>query len=74
MRWPLSVFSACFQFWAVRGLVLTRERWVQTDMGNSGVRSLGIEKAEVDLEVAVRGTAKVARAGMIRLSQAASRF
>jgi norsolorinic acid ketoreductase len=38
---------------------LTGSSWVQTDMGNTGAQSLGLEKAEIEVEVSVAGLIKV---------------
>ena len=38
---------------------LTEDSWVQTDMGNTGAQTLGLEKAEVEVDVSVSGMIKV---------------
>jgi hypothetical protein len=38
---------------------LTEDSWVQTDMGNTGARAFGLEKAEIEVEVSVSGMIKV---------------
>lgn len=38
---------------------LTEDSWVQTDMGNTGAQTLGLEKAEIEVEVSVSGMIKV---------------
>lgn len=42
---------------AVRAL--TEDSWVQTEMGNTGAQGLGLEKAEVEVDVSVSGMIKV---------------
>jgi norsolorinic acid ketoreductase len=39
--------------------VLTEDSWVQTDMGNTGAVTLGLEKAEIEVHVSVSGMMKV---------------
>jgi norsolorinic acid ketoreductase len=41
----------------VRGL--NEDSWVQTDMGNTGAQSLGLEKAEIEIDVSISGMIKV---------------
>jgi norsolorinic acid ketoreductase len=38
---------------------LTEDSWVQTDMGNNGAQSLGLEKAEIGVDESVSGMIKV---------------
>jgi norsolorinic acid ketoreductase len=38
---------------------LMEDSWVQTDMGNTGAKTLGMEKAEVEVNVSVSGMIKV---------------
>ena len=41
----------------VRALI--EDSWVQTEMGNTGAQNLGLEKAEIEVNVSVSGMIKV---------------
>jgi norsolorinic acid ketoreductase len=38
---------------------LSEDSWVQTDMGNTGAQTLGLEKAEVEVDVSISGMIQV---------------
>jgi norsolorinic acid ketoreductase len=38
---------------------LSEDSWVQTEMGNTGAQTLGLEKAEVEVDVSISGMIKV---------------